>query len=292
MISLGIESSAHTFGVGIVTSKGEILSNVKSMYVPPPGKGIIPRDAAQHHSNVAISVLERALKEAEIKLEEVDCISFCQGPGMPPCLYRGASLARFLSLRWKKPLVGVNHCVAHIEIGKLTTKAKDPIVVFLSGGNTQIISYVDGRYRIFGETEDISIGNAFDSLAREMGLPMPGGPQIDKLAEKGKYIQLPYTVKGMDLSFTGILTEAIKKFRNGVKKEDVCKGFQENCFAMVVEVTERAMAHLGKEEVLLVGGVAASKRLQEMMRIMCKERGGQMFVVPRENAGDCGARIA
>jgi N6-L-threonylcarbamoyladenine synthase len=291
IVSLGIESTAHTFSIGICED-GKILANEKSTYQPKKGKGIVPREAAEHHTQVAAEVISTALKKANIKIEDIDIISLAIGPGLPPCLRVGTVLARFLSLKYKKPLVPVNHCIAHIEIGKLTTGSKDPVVLYLSGGNTQVIAFTEGRYRIFGETEDIPVGNALDTLAREIGLQPPYGPNFDKTAEKGKYVEIPYVVKGMDMSFTGIVTDAIKKFKSGSSAEDVCFSVQETCFAMLTEVCERALAHTDKQDALLVGGVAASKRMQEMVRIMCEERGAKMFVVPREYAGDCGINIA
>jgi N6-L-threonylcarbamoyladenine synthase len=291
MICLGIESTAHTFGVGIVKNK-EILSNEKSVYIPKKGSGIIPRDAAQHHAENASVVLKTALEKAKLNMKDIDVIAFSQGPGLPQCLRVGAVVARVLSLKYNKPLIGVNHCVAHIEIGKISTSSKDPVVLYLSGGNTQVIAFAGGRYRVFGETQDVPIGNSLDMLAREFGLTMPGGPQIEKLAKQGKYVELPYVVKGMDLSFSGLVTEAIRKYNKGIKKEDIAYSFQETCFAMLTEVTERAMAHTDKEEVLLVGGVAANKRLQEMLKIMCEERGANFFVVPMEYSGDNGSMIA
>jgi len=214
------------------------------------------------------------------------------GPGLPPCLRVGAAVGRFLSLKYNKPLVAVNHPVAHVEIGKLTTKAKDPVSLYVSGGNTQVISFVEGKYRVFGETLDIPIGNALDSFAREAGLGNPGGPIVEKMAKNGKWVQLPYVVKGMDLSFSGIVTEALRKFKNGAKVEDLCYSLQETCFSMLIEVTERALAHTDKEEVLLIGGVAANKRFSEMLETMCKERNARFFVVPQEYSGDQGAQIA
>ena len=291
MICLGIESTAHTFGVGIVKDK-KILSNEKSVYIPKKGSGIIPRDAAQHHAENASSILKTAMEKANLKMNDIDEIAFSQGPGLPQCLRVGAVVARTLSLKYKKPLIGVNHCLAHIEIGKMSTKSKDPVILYLSGGNTQVIAFAGGRYRVFGETQDVPIGNSLDMLAREFGFSMPGGPNIEKLAKKGKYVELPYVVKGMDLSFSGLVTEAIRKYKKGIKKEDIAYSFQETCFAMLTEVTERAVAHTDKEEVLLVGGVAANKRLQEMLKIMCNERGAKFFVVPMEYSGDNGSMIA
>ncbi len=290
MLSLGIESTAHTFGVGICDEKGNILANAKSTYKPPKGKGIIPTDAAKHHRREAVSVLASALDRAGVKIEDIDIFCFSQGPGLPPCLNVGREVIRRIA--GDKPIYGVNHCIAHIEIGLLKTGASDPVVCYVSGGNTQIIAFVANRYRCFGETIDIALGNALDMFAREAGLELPGGPKIEELAKNGKFVELPYVVKGMDLSFTGIITEAIKKLRTEYRLEDLCFSLQETCFAMLVEVTERAMAHTEKEEVLLTGGVAANRRLREMFEIMCKERGARFYVVPPELAGDNGAMIA
>jgi len=291
LISLGIESSAYAFGIGIVRGSGEILANEKAIYKPTSGKGLIPHEAAVFHKKNAEIVLNNALEKAKLSLDKIDVISYTAGAGIPLCLLVGAELAIKISKNYKKPLVKVCHQIGHLEIGKLTTGVKDPIFVYTSGGNSQIIVFTEGRYIVAGETEDIALGNCFDVVAREMGLDMPGGPKIDELALKGKYIDLPYTVKGCDLSFSGITTAAINLLKKDIPKEDVAYSLQETCFSMLTEVTERIMAHSNKEEVLLVGGVAASKKLQEMIKIMCNERGANMYVVPKEYAGDNGSMI-
>jgi len=290
MICLGIESTAHTFGIGIVSEKGKILSNVWDMYRPPEGWGIKPVEAAQHHKAVSKSVLEKSLSDAKLSLKDIDFISFSQGPGLPPCLREGLEFAKGVSK--SKPLAGVNHCIAHVEIGKLCTGVKDPVTLYVSGANTQVLAFAEGRYRCFGETMDVGIGNALDKFGREIKMEFPAGPKIETLAAKGHYLELPYVVKGMDLSFSGIITEALTRFRKGESLENLCFSLQETMFAMLTEVTERAMAHTGKTELLLTGGVAANSRLQEMLGIMCRERGAQFHTVPREFAGDCGANIA
>lgn len=299
LICIGFESTAHllkqgrnTFGIGIVNDKGEIIADERSIYKPPIGKGIVPHEAAGHHEKVKEEVLKKILEKAKLDIENIDIIAYSAGPGLPPSLLVGANFSVALSKKLKKPLVPVNHCLAHLEIGKLTTQAKDPIYVYLSGGNTQIIAFVGGKYRIFGETEDIPIGNCFDTVAREMGLPMPGGPAIEELAKKGKYVEMPCVVKGMDTSYSGIATAAIKLLKKGISKEDIAYSLQECCFAMLTEVTERAMAHTGKEECLVTGGVAANKRLREMITTMCQERGAKAFFVPPEYSGDQGVQIA
>lgn len=268
-----------------------MLADIKDTYKPPLGKGFIPTELADHHYNVCNKVLNDSLRISNLKLENVDVIAFSQGMGIPNSLKVGAGVARYLALKYNKPLVGINHSVAHIEIGRLETDAKDPVIVYLSGGNSSILAYVGGRYRVFGEVQDQPIGNVLDVLAREMGLSAPGGPEIEKIAQKGSYIELPYVVKGTDFSFTGILTAAIEKFKDGISKEDIAYSVQEVCFSMLTEVTERALAHTNKKELLLVGGVAANKRLQKMMEIMCEERGAKFFVVPHEYSGDNGTNI-
>jgi universal protein Kae1 len=292
MICLGIESTAHTFGIGICDGKGKVLANERSVYKPKAGWGIIPMDAAKHHEEAKQPVLRAALEKANLRAEDIDVIAYSRGPGLPPCLYRGLELAKELSQKHKLPVVDVNHCIAHVEIGRLTSKFKDPVVVYVSGGNTQIISFASGRYRVFGECMDMGIGNALDKFGRAVGLDFPQAPKIEQLAKGGKWTELPYVVKGMDLSFSGIVTECIKKHHKGEKLEDICYSIQEVFFSMLTEVTERALAHLGKDQVLLTGGVAANMRLQEMLNKMCEEREAKFKVVPREYSGDNGAMIA
>lgn len=291
-ISLGIESTSHTFGIGIATDSGKILANERDVYRPKVGSGIIPTEAAEHHKQVKEKVLQNAFERSQLEWGGIDAVSYSAGPGLPPSLNVGAEFAEILARLNHKPLIKVNHAVAHLEIGKLTTKTADPIFVYLSGGNTQIIAFTEGKYRIFGETMDIPVGNAFDVVARKMGLGMPGGPEIEKLAKNGKYVELPYVVKGMDLSFSGIVTACERKIKEGIKKEDIAYSLQETCFDMLAEVAERALAHTEKKELLLVGGVASNKRLQEIFEIMCKDRGAKMYVVPEEYSGDQGAMIA
>src|SRR3989304_1091523 len=296
-LCLGVESTADDFGVGIATFNGEILANASSSYIPIEG-GIHPREAARHHAEVADRVLDEALSEAGIKPRDLALIAFSQGPGLGPCLRTGATVARALASYLDVPLVGVNHSVAHIEIGKLKTGTRDPVALYVSGGNTIVAAFDCGRYRIFGETLDIALGNCLDVFAREAGLRhrrgMPLGAALEQLAANGeRLISLPYTVKGMDVSLSGLLTAATSLLHKGrCKLEDLCYSLQENAFSMVAEVTERALAHTEKEEVLLTGGVAANKRLQAMLKAIAEEHDARFSVVPREFATENGAMIA
>lgn len=279
---LGIEGTAWNLSASVF---GDDLVTLSSHPYQPLHGGIHPREAAQHHAQVMKEVIARALKG----VSGISGVAFSQGPGLGPCLRTAATAARALALGWGVPLVGVNHCVAHVEIGRFATGFDDPIVLYVSGANTQVIGFLNQRYRIFGETLDIGLGNALDKFARSRDLPYPGGPAIEALAGKGEPIDLPYTVKGMDLAFSGIVSAA-----KGAKApiEDVCAGLQETAFAMCIEVTERALAHAGKEEVILVGGVGANRRLQEMVRAMCEDRGARFAVPEPRYLGDNGAMIA
>jgi len=381
-IILGIESTAHTFGIAVVKDR-KILSNCKKVFTTESG-GLIPMDVAKHHSENKNEIYFEALDKSNVKEENIDAVAFSQGPGLAPCLLEGMKFAKELSRRLKKPLVPVNHCVAHLEIGKITG-AENPVMLYASGANTQIIAYSSGKYRIFGETLDLGVGNFIDTFARYAGIGFPGGPAIQKLASESKnYVELPYSVKGMDVAFSGILTNLkqklekinqenlrslntrdiggssqtssrlshknlskdkknfnminynpnnlnINKIQNNLTSQnyitsskkiranasdfvvetklkinnscevargnervnytlqDLCYSLQETIFAMLVETTERALAHTGKKELLLGGGVACNSRLQEMCKIMCEERGVKFFAPEKsllvDNAG-------
>jgi N6-L-threonylcarbamoyladenine synthase len=293
MICVGIESTAHTFGVGIVDETGNILANEKESYTTEKG-GIIPIEAAQHHEKICDEVLVNAFKKAKTDISDVDVIAFSAGPGLGPCLRVGAGLAKKLHEYHKIPVLGVNHPVAHLEIGKVMGSAENPILLYVSGANTQVIALENGKYRIFGETLDNGIGNFLDGIARHLGLGFPGGPKLAALAEQGeKYIELPYVVKGMDVSFGGIQTNVKQKIDSEkFRIEDLAYSIQETVFAMMVEVAERALWHTGKKELVLGGGVACNTRLQEMCQLMCKDNGFRYFCPENQLLVDNGAMIA
>ncbi|BGP23837.1 O-sialoglycoprotein endopeptidase [Rhodotorula toruloides] len=398
LLALGLEGSANKLGVGLIlhsppssSAQGttsaigdpatvSILSNIRHTYVTPPGEGFLPSDTARHHKRWISEVVEKALQEGGKTMEDVDVVCFTKGPGMGAPLQTVALVARTLALMYNKPLIGVNHCVGHIETGRLITASPSPIVLYVSGGNTQVIAYSQQRYRIFGETLDIAVGNCLDRFARIIGLsndPSPGA-NIEKEAKKGRrLLPIPYATKGMDIMLGGILhaaeaytrdprfrptssSSSSSKFAsvttepetsvNGktgahmvsqderrrraegegpqaalqdiglaadrtadsttraraakdvppVEKDeediitpaDLCYSLQETVFAMLVEITERAMAHAGGKEVLIVGGVGCNARLQEMMEIMVSERGGSIFATDERFCIDNGIMIA
>jgi N6-L-threonylcarbamoyladenine synthase len=340
-IAIGLEGSANKLGVGVIfhptstppsphdsalsdddssqsrknasSPPAVILSNLRHTFVSPPGTGFLPKDTAAHHRRWVVRLVKQAMKQAKVKLEDVDCICYTKGPGMGAPLNAVAVAARTLSQLWNKPLVGVNHCVGHIEMGRAITGAENPVVLYVSGGNTQVIAYSAQRYRIFGEALDIAVGNCLDRFARVLNIsndPAPGY-NIEQMAKKGKHlIELPYTVKGMDVSFSGILAsveELARKLEKSqstnepwldaetgepVTREDLCFTLQETVFAMLVEITERAMAHVGANQVLIVGGVGCNQRLQDMMGLMASEREGSVYATDERFCIDNGIMIA
>ena len=296
MIGLGVEGTAHTIGIGIVEDIDgtcKVLSNVIKIYRPKKG-GIHPREAANHHAIHVADVIKESVEKAKVDFSDIDLISFSKGPGLGPCLRTAATAARALSLSLKKPLMGTNHCVAHLEIGRGTLKdCTDPVLLYTSGANTQVIAFAEGRYRVFGETLDVGIGNCLDKFGRSVGMEFPSGPKIEQFAKNGKkYLDLPYTIKGMDIAFSGLLTAAEQYYKKHERLEDICYSMQETTFAALTEVTERAMAHTEKHEVLLGGGVAANMRLREMVQTMAKERDAKFFVPAKDLCIDNGAMIS
>ena len=322
-IVLGIESTAHTFGIAVVRD-GKVLSNARRGYITEKG-GIIPIEAAKYHRGNKNMIYASALKDSGINQDNIDAVAISHGPGLSPCLLVGMEFAKELSKKLSVPIVPVNHCIAHLEIGR-TTGAKDPVMLYVSGANTQIIAYASGKFRVFGETLDIGVGNFIDTFARNLGIGFPGGPKIEELAKEGKkFIELPYKVKGMDIALSGMLTNLKQKIdkinlhppkANNVNKndgaaiknnyekfkasdsewnytkEDLAYSMQETVFSMLVEIAERALAHTGKKELLLGGGVACNSRLQEMCRIMCTERGAKFFCPDRQFLVDNAGMIA
>ncbi|KAI9746532.1 MAG: putative tRNA threonylcarbamoyladenosine biosynthesis protein kae1 [Claussenomyces sp. TS43310] len=313
MIALGLEGSANKLGVGIIShppgKPARILSNIRHTFISPPGTGFLPKDTAKHHRSHVVSLVRGALAEGKVQPSDISCICYTKGPGMGAPLQSVAVAARMLSILWNKPLVGVNHCVGHIEMGREITGAHNPVVLYVSGGNTQVIAYAEQRYRIFGEALDIAVGNCLDRFARTLEIsndPAPGY-NIEQLAKKGRVLlDLPYTVKGMDCSFSGILASidilAAELKKNPDKKDevtgevittaDLCFSLQETVYAMLVEITERAMAHVGSAQVMMVGGVGCNERLQEMMGLMARDRGGSVYATDERFCIDNGIMIA
>lgn len=292
MLCLGIESTAHTFSCAILESDSEIriLSDVRNVYRPPEGSGIHPREASRHHVEVSRTVLSDCLEEAGIPIGKMDIISYAAGPGLGPCLRVGAVVARALSSYHNIPIYPVNHAIGHIDLGMALTKASDPLILLVSGGHTMLLALVGERWRVFGETLDITLGQMLDQFGRSLGMPSPCGEKIESLASRGKgYVQLPYYVKGNDVSFSGLLSAA--KAARG-RREDLAYSIQETAFAMICEAVERALSFTGRHELLVVGGVAANRRLYSMLSEACDRYGCRLLAAPVQYSGDCGSQIA
>lgn len=292
---LGIESTAHTFGVGIIDNHLNILADIRSILKPSETLGIDPGEAAEHHARVCINVLKNALEEANLSIEDIDIIAFSKGPGLGPALRIGATLARALAFKYNKPIYPVHHGLGHIELTIHLVKMRDPLVLLVSGGHTAILAYNQGRWRIYGETLDISVGNLFDAFARKLGIGFPGGPVIEEMASRGsRYIELPYNVKGNNVVFSGLLTHSIELI-NKVEIDDLAYSLQETAFSMLTEVTERALIQTNKKEICIAGGVAANNRLFNMIRMMGEDHGvsvGRLEGEFRRLNGDNGVQIA
>ena len=293
-LCIGIESTAHTFGASLVDSGGRIITNVNSTYKPPDGVGIHPRKAAQHHVEVAGEVVEKALRGKTQSATYVpDFVAYSAGPGLGPCLRVGATVARAIAGFLSVPLFPVHHGIAHLDLAISTTKARDPLGVLVSGGHTGIVVHFGSRWLFYGETQDITLGNLLDMFAREAGLPSPGGAFVESLAAKGRrLLPLPYTVKGNDVSYSGLLTSALQLLKKGKRLADICYSLQEVGFSMLAEAVERSLVQTRKREVLLAGGVAANRRLRNMIRMVAEDHDAIFHPVPAEYTGDCGAQIA
>ncbi|HKS59179.1 MAG TPA: KEOPS complex N(6)-L-threonylcarbamoyladenine synthase Kae1 [Thermoplasmata archaeon] len=289
---IGIESTAHTASVGVVDESANVLGLASDMYRPPSG-GIHPREAANHHVDVLPGLVRAALGAARVDPVDIEAVAFAQGPGLGPCLRAGATVARTLALLWHRPLVPVNHCVAHVEIARRLSGMDDPVLLYASGGNTQVIAHGSGRYRVLGETLDVGIGNFLDKLWLSLGGNFPGGPEIEREALRGReLLPLPYSVHGMDVAFSGMLTAGLALHRQGAARTDLAYSVETTAYSMLTEITERALAHRRRDTVVLGGGVACNQRLQGMVREMVEGRGGRSFAPPRELCVDNGAMIA
>ena len=292
MLTLGIESSAHTFGVGIVDG-GEILANEKSMYKIGLS-GMIPKKVAEHHVNNANSVITAALSKAGVKLGDIEGVGYTRGPGIGNCLQVGQLVAKTIAHNLGVSIVPVNHGIGHIEIARHKGGLRNPLVLYVSGGNSQILKMSDKPFRhygVLGETFDIGIGNMLDNFARELKLDPAWGSTVEKTAIGGKYVDMPYTVKGMDFSFTGLLTHCVKQTGTHSAR-DICFSIQETAFSMLCEATERAMLMTNSTELCVCGGVAQNTRLKAMLSSIADDHGARIGYAANEFNADNGAMIA
>ncbi|MFY4811516.1 bifunctional N(6)-L-threonylcarbamoyladenine synthase/serine/threonine protein kinase [Haloarcula sp. AONF1] len=304
---LGIEGTAWAASASVfetpdpaqVTDDDHVFIETDA-YAPDSG-GIHPREAAEHMGEAIPTVVETAIEHAHERAAAdgasdggerdppIDAVAFARGPGLGPCLRIVATAARAVAQRFDVPLVGVNHMVAHLEVGRHRSGFDSPVCLNASGANAHILGYRNGRYRVLGETMDTGVGNAIDKFTRHIGWSHPGGPKVEQHAQDGEYHELPYVVKGMDFSFSGIMSAAKQAVDDGVPVDDVCRGMEETIFAMLTEVSERALSLTGADELVLGGGVGQNDRLQRMLGEMCEQRGAEFYVPEhrflRDNAG-------
>ncbi|MFB6302179.1 MAG: bifunctional N(6)-L-threonylcarbamoyladenine synthase/serine/threonine protein kinase [Haloferacaceae archaeon] len=290
---LGVEGTAWAASAAVYDAETDAVLMETDAYRPESG-GIHPREAAEHMSDAVPTVVETVLERAVDTYgpDPVDAVAFSRGPGLGPCLRVVGTAARALAGARDLPLVGVNHMVAHLEIGRHRSGFASPVCLNASGANAHLLGYRDGRYRVLGETMDTGVGNALDKFARHVGWSHPGGPKVETAAADGEYVDLPYVVKGMDFSFSGIVSAAQEAYDEGTPVEDVCRGLQESVFAMLTEVSERALALTGADELVLGGGVGRNDRLREMLTTMCDARGADFYAPESRFLGDNAGMIA
>ncbi|TMT87675.1 bifunctional N(6)-L-threonylcarbamoyladenine synthase/serine/threonine protein kinase [Haloterrigena sp. H1] len=294
---LGIEGTAWAASAALFDAETDDVVIETDAYQPESG-GIHPREASEHMHDAIPDVVGRVLEHARETYDgpatepPVDAIAFSRGPGLGPCLRVVGTAARALSQVLEVPLVGVNHMVAHLEIGRHTSGFDSPVCLNASGANAHLLAYRNGRYRVLGETMDTGVGNSIDKFTRHVGWSHPGGPKVEQAAKDGEYVDLPYVVKGMDFSFSGIMSAAKQRYDDGVPVEDVCYSLQENIFGMLTEVAERALSLTGSDELVLGGGVGRNARLREMLAEMCAQRGADFHAPEPRFLGDNAGMIA
>ena len=272
ILTLGIESSCDETSVSVVKNGREILSNVIDTQIPIHEKygGVVPEIASRNHIEAISRVTKKALEEANVKFEDIDAITPTYGPGLVGALLVGVSYGRGLAYALNKPLVGVNHLEGHISANYITHPDLEPpfLCMLTSGGNTQIVyvkNYCD--MEVLGRTRDDAIGEAFDKVARVVGLGYPGGPKVDKLAQQGKpSIEFPKThFENLDFSFSGIKTAVINLHHKNpeVNKADLCMSFEKAVTEVLTENIEKAIKQTGIKKVVLAGGVSANTHIRE-----------------------------
>ena len=301
ILTLGIETSCDETSVAVVRNGREILSNIIDTQIPIHEKygGVVPEIASRNHIEAISRVTEYALKEAGIKFEDIDAVTPTYGPGLVGALLVGVSYGKALSYAINKPLVGVNHIQGHIAANYITHHDLKPpfICLLISGGNTQIIKVNDyTEFEILGKTRDDAIGEAFDKVARVVGLGYPGGPKVDKLALEGKpTIKLPKThfENSLDFSFSGIKTAVINVNHNTnhINKADLCASFEKAVTEMVVENTTKALKQTGINTLAIAGGVSANSFIRNAI-LELEENGIKTYMPDMKLCTDNAAMIA
>ncbi|MFW5630295.1 MAG: tRNA (adenosine(37)-N6)-threonylcarbamoyltransferase complex transferase subunit TsaD [Acetivibrio ethanolgignens] len=289
ILILGIESSCDETAASVVRNGREVLSNVISSQIELHKLygGVVPEIASRKHIEKINQVVEEALEEAKVTLEEIDAIAVTYGPGLVGALLVGVAAAKAIAYAAKKPLVGVHHIEGHVSANFIEHKELEPpfLCLIVSGGHTHLVVVKDyGEYEIIGKTRDDAAGEAFDKVARAIGLGYPGGPKIDKLSKEGnsKAITFPRAKVGdseYDFSFSGLKSAVLNYLNSCTMKEeavcvaDVAASFQASVVDVLVSHTIAAAKEFGFSTVALAGGVASNSGLREGMEKACQENG-------------------
>ena len=300
ILTLGIESSCDETSVAVVKNGRDVLSNIidSQINIHEQYGGVVPEIASRNHIKAISGVTRKALEEAGVTFEDIDVITPTYGPGLVGALLVGLSYAKALSFAINKPLVGVNHIEGHIAANYITYKELEPpfMCLLISGGNTQLIHVKDyTKFEILGKTRDDAIGEAFDKVARVIGLGYPGGPKVDKLAKEGQpNIELPKVkIDGLDFSFSGIKTAVINLNHNkaDINKADLCASFQKNVTDMLIENTKQALEKTKITTLAIGGGVSANSYIRnEFLKL--EQEGIKVYMPDIKLCTDNAAMIA
>ena len=301
ILTLGIESSCDETSVAVIKNGREILSNIIDTQIPIHEKygGVVPEIASRNHIEAISRVTKKALQEANVTFDDIDAITPTYGPGLVGALLVGLSYAKALSFAIDKPLVGVNHIQGHIASNYITYKELKPpfLCVMMSGGNTQLVHVKNyTEFEVLGKTRDDAIGEAFDKVARVVGLGYPGGPKIDKLAKEGNpnAIELPKThFDNLDFSFSGIKTAVINLHHKNpdVNKADLCASFEKTVTEILIENTKKALKQIDLNTVVLAGGVSANSYIRNQF-LKLEEKNIKVYMPDLKLCTDNAAMIA
>lgn len=301
LLVLGIESSCDETSVSVVKNGREVLSNIINSQIDIHTRfgGVVPEIASRNHVEAISETTKQALKEANVTFDDIDVIACTYGPGLVGALLVGVAYAKALSYALNKPLVGVNHIEGHIAANYITFKELEPpfLCLIVSGGHTHLVNIKDyTQFEILGKTRDDAIGEAFDKVARVVGLGYPGGPKIDKMAKEGKAnITLPIThFDNLDFSFSGIKTAVLNlNHKNpNINKNDLCASFQNAVTEMLLENTKKALDKLKIGELALAGGVSANSYIRSQFSELGKERNIKVYYPDMKLCTDNAAMIA
>lgn len=295
ILTLGIESSCDETAAAVLRGERELLSNIISTQIPIHRKygGVVPEIASRKHIVNIMPVIDEALSTANVKLSDITQVAVTYGPGLQGALLVGLSAAKALAFALGVPLIGVNHLEGHIFANFLSDETLEPsfISLVVSGGHTSLVKVLDyNKFSLMGETRDDAAGEAFDKVARVMGLKYPGGPEIDKLAKEGNpfAIDFPKALKneGYDFSFSG-LKSAVLNYLNSknlkheeINKADVAASFQEAVIEILTQKAMNALEEAKLNTLVLAGGVAANSALGKMLRAESEKR-GYKYISPK-----------